>query len=127
MLDLWLARLEVNLVQRHSFIDKRPSTGNIYGPVPDDAEQPRPSRSSVRPKRVGLTPHRQKRFLYHTAHTAAGRQAPDMRWPLPCAVAIVKLLQRLKMTWTTLTALGITGGLVPSASALVILLAAISL
>lgn len=34
---------------------------------------------------------------------------------------------RLKMTWTTLTALGITGGLVPSASALVILLAAISL
>ena len=33
----------------------------------------------------------------------------------------------MKMTWTTLTALGITGGLVPSASALVILLAAISL
>ena len=31
------------------------------------------------------------------------------------------------MTWTTLTAQGITGGLVPSASALVILLAAISL
>ena len=31
------------------------------------------------------------------------------------------------MTWTTLTALGITGGLVPLASALVILLAAISL
>ena len=65
MPDVWLARLEVNLVQRHSFIDKRPSTGNIYGPMPDDAKQPRPSRSFVRPERVGLTPHRQKRFLYH--------------------------------------------------------------
>ncbi|MCH8310623.1 MAG: hypothetical protein IIB17_09045 [Chloroflexi bacterium] len=34
---------------------------------------------------------------------------------------------RLKVTWTTLTALGITGGLIPSASALVILLAAVSM
>ena len=34
-------------------------------PMPDDAKQLRPSRSSVRPKRVGLTPHRLKRFLYH--------------------------------------------------------------
>jgi ABC-type nickel/cobalt efflux system permease component RcnA len=33
----------------------------------------------------------------------------------------------LKVTWTTLTALGITGGIIPSASALVILLAAISM
>jgi ABC-type nickel/cobalt efflux system permease component RcnA len=33
----------------------------------------------------------------------------------------------LKVTWTTLTTLGITGGLVPSASALVILLAAVSM
>lgn len=34
---------------------------------------------------------------------------------------------KLRMTWQSLTALGIVGGLVPSASALIILLAAISL
>ena len=49
------------------------------------------------------------------------------RTNLECSCVRPQEGNKLKLTWQSLTALGIVGGLVPSASALIILLAAISL